>query len=127
MPNTLFTAQSMRRTETPNAVMTTIASPSQGPTDGVTLWKVAMRADQQGPLHVFDREQIWHVLTGEVEIALGGERLHLVAGDAAVLPAGAERQVTAVTATEMVVCGPAEAVVTVPGEDDSRGTPPWIS
>ena len=36
----------MRRTETPNAVMTTLASPTQGPTGRISLWKIAMRPGQ---------------------------------------------------------------------------------
>lgn len=119
-------ARSMRRTETPNGVMTTVASPSQGPTDGLSVWRVAMPAGRHGPLHVFDREQVWQVLAGEVRIALGDQTLHLAAGDAVVLPAGVERQITAVTATEIVACGRGDVVASVPGEDQSRGTPPWI-
>lgn len=126
MSTRVVAARSMHRTETPNAVMTTVASPSQGPTDGLSVWKVAMPARQQGPLHVFDRQQVWHVLAGEVDVALGDETLHLAAGDAVVLPAGVERQITAVTATEIVACGRADVTVSVPGEHQPRGTPPWI-
>jgi quercetin dioxygenase-like cupin family protein len=120
-------AQSMRQTETPNAVMTTLASPTQGPADQLSLWRVTMEAGQQGPRHVFDGEQIWHVLTGDVDFGVGDETVHLRAGDAVVLPRGIERQITAVTATEVITCGPSATLVTVVGEDLPRGTPPWIS
>lgn len=120
-------SSSMRRTETPNAVMTTLASPTQGPTDQLSVWRVEMQAGQRGPRHVFDSEQVWHVLAGELDVTIGDQSARLRAGDAAVLPAKAERQISAVTATQVIVCGRGSAVVFVPGEDAPRGTPPWIS
>lgn len=121
-----ISAQSMRRTETPNAAMTTIASPSQGPASELSVWKVAMRAGQQGPLHVFDRELVWHVVSGEADFALGEQTHRLHAGDAIVLPAGAQRQVTAVTATEIIACGPAAASAWAAGAEETAATPPWV-
>jgi quercetin dioxygenase-like cupin family protein len=117
----------MRRTETPNAVMTTLASPTQGPTGQLSVWRIAMRPGQRGPRHVFDGEQVWHVLSGEVDFTVGDETYRLSAGDAIVLPAQAERQVTAVTATEIIACGPGSVIASVPGEEAPRGTPEWIS
>jgi len=126
MATSLVRAGQARRTETPNALMTTLASPSQGPTAGLSMWRVEMRAGQQGPPHVFDTEQIWHLLTGEAEVTAGADRLVLGPGDTVVLPAGTERQVTARADTQLVVCGHGDAVVRVPGEAAPRGTPPWI-
>lgn len=120
-------AQSMRRSETPNAVMTTLASPTQGSAGGLSMWKIAMEVGQQGPLHVIDGEQVWHVLSGDVDFAVGDETVHLHAGDAVVLPGAIERQVTAATAAEIIACGPSAVLATVVGELQSRGTPPWIS
>jgi len=91
------------------------------------MWLVEMRAGQQGPLHVFDTEQIWHLLAGEAEVTVGAERLALGPGDTVVLSAGAERQVSARTDARLVVCGRGDAVVHVPGEAAPRGTPPWIA
>jgi quercetin dioxygenase-like cupin family protein len=127
MTTSVLLPAAMRRTETPNAVMTTLASPSQGPTGQLSVWKIEMRPGQRGPLHVFDSEQVWHVLAGEIDFAVDGEVVHLRAGDAVVLPATAERQVTAVTATEIIACGSGNAVASVVGEDTPRGTPAWIS
>ena len=115
-----------RRTETPNALMTTLASPSQGPTAELSMWRVEMRAGQQGPPHVFDTEQIWHLLVGEAEVTVGAERLVLGPGDTVVLPGGTERRVSARTDAQLIVCGRGNAVVRVPGEAAPRGTPPWI-
>ncbi len=116
-----------RRTETPNAVMITLASPSQGPTTELSMWQVQMRAGQHGPVHVFDSEQVWHVLDGQAEISADGQVISLASGDTGVLAAGTQRQVRAVTDVRLMVCGYGNAVVSVPGEDSSRGVPTWIS
>jgi hypothetical protein len=47
-----------RITSTPNATMTTLASPTLGATDGRSLWVVDMTAGATGPMHIFDTEQI---------------------------------------------------------------------
>jgi quercetin dioxygenase-like cupin family protein len=86
-----------------------------------------MDAGAPGPLHVFDSEQLWTVLAGEVTIAIDGAPAELSTGDTIVIPAAVERQVTARTVTRLVVCGLGDAVVNVPGEEAPRGTPPWIA
>ena len=126
MAVSLVRAAQARRTETPNALMTTLASPSQGPTAELSMWIVEMRAGQQGPPHVFNTEQIWHLIEGEAEVTVGAGQLVLGPGDTVVLPAGIERQVSARTDAQLVVCGRGDAVVRVPGETAPRGTPPWI-
>lgn len=126
MPTTVRAAEG-RRTETPNATMTTLASPTLGPTAGLSLWRVEMERGASGPLHVFDREQLWTVLDGELTIAVDGVPTDLAPGDTVVIPPGVERQVTARAAATLIVCGPGDAVASVPGEDAPRGTPPWIA
>jgi len=126
MAASLVRAAQARRTQTPNARMTTLASPSQGLTAGLSMWLVEMRAGQQGPPHVFDTEQIWHLLKGEAEVTVGAGKLVLGPGDTVVLPAGPERQVSAPADAQLVVCGHGDAVVCVPGEAAPRRTPPWI-
>jgi quercetin dioxygenase-like cupin family protein len=115
-----------RRTQTPNAVMTTLASPTQGGSEALSMWQVEMDAGQQGPAHVFATEQLWTVVEGAVAISLADDRLELFAGDTVVLPAGAVRQVTATEPSRLIVCGRGDASVTVPGEAASRGVPAWI-
>jgi quercetin dioxygenase-like cupin family protein len=116
-----------RRTETPNATMTTLASPTLGATAGLSMWCVEMTEGAQGPRHVFDSEQLWTVLEGELSVLVAGETAGLAAGDTLVLRAGVERQISATTAVRLLVCGYGAAVARVPGEDASRGTPPWIA
>jgi len=91
------------------------------------MWQVQMRAGQHGPVHVFDSEQVWHVLDGQAEISADGQVISLASGDTGVLAAGTQRQVRAVTDVRLMACGYGNAVVSVPGEDSSRGVPTWIS
>jgi quercetin dioxygenase-like cupin family protein len=83
-----------RRTETPNAVMTTLASPSQGGA-GQAVWRVDMRPGQSGPLHAIDTEQVWTVLDGGASVELDGQVLTVAPGDTLILPADAPRRITA--------------------------------
>ena len=115
-----------RVTETPNAVMTTYASPTQGSAE-LSLWRVEMKDGAQGPLHVFDTEQIWTALTGRATVEVDDRTVELVAGGTVVLPAGANRRITADDAFTAVVAGYGTAKVSVAGEDGDRGTPAWIS
>ncbi|KJS57254.1 cupin domain-containing protein [Streptomyces rubellomurinus] len=127
-----------RRTETPNAVMTTYASPTQGATS-LALWRVEMAADRQGPLHAMDAEQIWTFLTGSATVLLGDDTHTVTAGDTLVLPAGVARRITSVEAFTAVVAAPSPSraynpdAVTPPGacaaapRDDERVLPAWIA
>jgi quercetin dioxygenase-like cupin family protein len=115
-----------RTTETPNAVMTTFASPTQGSRE-LSLWRVTMKDGAQGPLHVFDSEQIWTALTGTASVELEAGTVDLTSGGTIVLPAGATRRITARKDFTAIVTGYGSARVTVLGEDADRGTPPWIS
>ena len=116
-----------RTTTTPNATMTTLASPTLGATGGRSLWLVDMIAGATGPLHIFDTEQIWTVIDGTAAIEIDGVAYPLDAGDTLVIPARAERQVLATTACRMLVTGDATATARVPGESESRGIPAWIA
>lgn len=116
-----------RRTETPNATMTTLASPTLGGSAGLSLWRVDMSSGARGPRHSFDSEQLWTVLEGAVSVIVGDEVTSLGAGDTMVLPGNLERQITARTTSRLMVCGHGDAAAQVTGEDTPRGTPPWIA
>jgi quercetin dioxygenase-like cupin family protein len=122
-----ITATQTRKTETPNAVMTTLASPTLGGTVDLALWRVEMAVAASGPLHVVDSEQLLTVLSGAATVTLDGESHALGAGDTIVLPATSPRRIATDTGTQLLVAGHGDAIVTVPGEDAPRGTPPWIS
>jgi quercetin dioxygenase-like cupin family protein len=83
-----------RLTETPNAVMTTLASPTQGGA-GQSVWRVDMRPGQAGPLHAIDAEQVWTVLDGGATVELDGQAHAVGPGDTLVMPADAPRRVSA--------------------------------
>ena len=124
MPIRANRAGSTRRTETQNAVMTTLASPTQGDASVLSMWQVDMRQGQRDPDHTVDSEQIWHVTSGELAIAIEQESMRLAAGDTLVVPEALPRQVVALTDATAVVCGFGDAIVAMPGE--AGFTPAWI-
>src|SRR6201999_3077301 len=117
---TVVSRAQARTTVTPNATMTTLASPTVGATSGLSLWQVAMDSGQQGPWHTFDTEQLWTVESGTVTVASLDGEVVLHPGDTAVLPAGAGRRVTALFDARLIVCGPAAGVATARGEGAPR-------
>jgi quercetin dioxygenase-like cupin family protein len=115
-----------RRTSTPNATMTTFASPTQGGTERA-LWRVEMAPGAVGPLHTMDGEQVWTVLEGAARADVGADREDVRAGDTLVLPAGVPRRIHAdphggLTA---VVTGPGGSVASGPDRDPV--VPGWIA
>jgi quercetin dioxygenase-like cupin family protein len=115
-----------RRTETPHAVMTTLASPTLGGSVNA-MWRVEMTPGQAGPAHIFDVEQIWTVLSGAATVSLGGDELRLAAGDTVVLPPGAVRRVLADPDAGLtaIVCAAGGARASLSDGSD-RGVPAWI-
>lgn len=116
-----------RRTETPNAVMTTLASPTLGGA-ARSLWRVDMGPGVAGPAHRFDVEQIWTALDGAATIALDAATHRLAPGDTIVIAAGAPRQVSAdprVGFSAIVTAPPGARAMMLDGTD--RGVPAWIA
>ena len=115
-----------RRTTTPNATMTTFASPTQG-ASRQALWRVEMAPGAVGPDHTMAGEQIWSVVAGGALVEVAGDRHDLAPGDTLVVPADVPRRVRADAAHGL------EAVVTGPGADTASGpgrdpvVPPWIA
>ena len=106
--------------ETPNAVMRTLAAPSLGAAE-LSVWEVTMRAGQRGPEHVADREQVWFVLDGTLEV----DGTPVAAGEARTIPAGAPRQVAAPEDARALVASPAAPSVTTP--DGGTRPLPWAA
>jgi len=115
-----------RRTTTPNAVMTTFASPTQGGA-GHAIWRVDMAPGQAGPLHTFAVEQIYTVLDGAVTVEAGDIRTRLGAGDTVVLRGGEPRRFVADpdTGVAAIVAGAPDRAVLPDGTD--RGIPAWMA
>ncbi|WP_067865335.1 cupin domain-containing protein [Nocardia shimofusensis] len=115
-----------RRTETPGGVMTTLASPTQGGAS-TALWRVEVPPHTSGPLHEFDVEQIWTVLTGSLAVDLDGSSHDAAEGDTVVLPAGVRRQISSgPEGYSAIVTAPAGAQARTP-ESDSPVVPRWIA
>ncbi|MBW0119221.1 cupin domain-containing protein [Pseudonocardia abyssalis] len=114
-----------RRTTTPNATMTTHASPTQGATTRLAVWTVEMAPAAAGPLHAFDVEQVWTVLDGRATAHVGDTDHDLGPGDTLVVPAGVQRRIHAVEPFRAVVAAPAGARATP--VDGEPVLPPWIA
>jgi len=114
-----------RRTETPNAVMTTHASATQGGSS-IALWRVEMNPGVTGPLHTFDVDQVWTVLDGGAEVELGADQVRAGRGDTIVMPAGVDRQIHSDDEAGLtaVVAAPAGARATPDGGEPV--VPAWI-
>ncbi|GAA4227510.1 quercetin dioxygenase-like cupin family protein [Streptosporangium album] len=127
-----------RRTETPNAVMTTLASPTQGGS-GQAVWRVDMRPGQAGPPHAIDAEQVWTVLDGGATVELDGEKLTVGPGDTLVIPADVPRRLSSDQAAGFVaiVVAPAGMRAYVVGDtrvsadcaipDGDKLLPAWVA
>jgi quercetin dioxygenase-like cupin family protein len=122
----ILRARDARRHETPNAVMSTLASPSLGSAE-LSLWRVRMTPGQRGPEHTFDVEQVWTVVSGAASVELDGETHGVEPGDTLVLPANAIRQIAAGDGgLEALVAARAGARALLADGTD-KGTPPWIA
>jgi quercetin dioxygenase-like cupin family protein len=131
-------AAESRRTETPNAVMTTLASPTLG-ASRQSVWRVDMKPGQSGPLHGIDADQVWAVLDGAATVRLGTDQVAVEPGDTVVIPADVPRRITAdaLKGFAAVVTGPATLrayVITEPGAGQEGAAvaagetvaPPWV-
>ncbi|MGW0802214.1 cupin domain-containing protein [Nonomuraea sp. NPDC002799] len=128
-----------RKTETPNGVFTTLASPTQGEA-GQAMWRVDAKPGMVGPVHAFDAELVWTWLDGAAVVELGGRRYEVAAGDTMVLPADVSRQMVAdsVRGFVSIVVAPSGTEVYNPGgvsepdacdlapKDAERTVPLWV-
>jgi quercetin dioxygenase-like cupin family protein len=100
--------------ETPNAVMQTLAAPSLGSTE-LSVWRVSMEAGQRGPEHQANREQIWTVLSGRLEVEVAGVPHCLREGAALRIAPAVSRRVSAPTRARALVATVAGCSVTPEG------------
>ncbi|MEU5864694.1 MULTISPECIES: cupin domain-containing protein [unclassified Nonomuraea] len=129
-----------REVRTPNALMTTLASPTQGRA-GVAMWRVDANPGMEGPVHAAAGEQVWTWLEGGAVVELGGERFEVGPGDTMVLPADVSRRMFAAPGRGFVsiVVAPAGVEVYNPGGESApdacdlapkgtdRTVPPWMA
>lgn len=91
---TVTTLGSAPTVATSNATMRTYASPTHNGA-AVAVWRTEMPAGAAGPVHTVSEDQVLVVLASQARIRLRDRVLDLVPGDGVVLPAGDERQVSA--------------------------------
>jgi quercetin dioxygenase-like cupin family protein len=84
-----------RVTETPAATMRTYAAPTMPGGADLAVWRTEMAAGASGPLHAVDSTQVVVVIEGRLAAEIDGRRCSVPAGDSVVLPAGAQRRLTA--------------------------------
>jgi len=118
-------ATQRRTSTTPNATMTTLASPSLGSAES-SLWLVDMPAGIRGPEHSFAGEVLWSLTAGSGTVRVDGVDHPLEAGDTVVIPAGELRQFTAGSTgfSGVVTVREGEAFL---GDGSSAGVPPWVA
>ncbi|MET7637617.1 cupin domain-containing protein [Streptomyces sp. NPDC005438] len=127
---TVIRASQTRRTVTPNAAMTTLASPTQGGAS-LSVWEVHMEPGSSGPTHRCDVPQVWVIQQGAARVELGAEELAVEAGDTLLLPPEEVRRVWADPHHGMaaLVSAPAGGQVW-PWEESGWGdpvVPPWMA
>ncbi len=115
-----------RRTSTPNATMTTFASPTLGGS-GQALWQVEMAPGAVGPLHAMDGEQVWTVLDGAACVDVGSGIEEVSAGDTLVLPAGVLRRFHADPAGGLTALVTGRGGSVASGPDREPVVPGWIA
>lgn len=118
-------AADRRETTTPNATMTTLASPTLGGAES-SLWLVEMPAGIRGPEHSFAGEVLWAITAGSGSVRVGDVEHPLAAGDTVVIPAGEMRQFTAGAEGFSAAVTVRDGEVTR-GNGDPAGVPPWVA
>ncbi|WP_329369911.1 cupin domain-containing protein [Streptomyces sp. NBC_01483] len=102
------------------------ATPLSGSKE-LCAWRGEIPAGAKGPLHTVNREEIFHLLTGELLITLDGRTERITAGDTVIINPGATlglENPTQETATAWVTTS-----IGLQAElaDGSVLTPPWAN
>ncbi|GAB17630.1 hypothetical protein GOEFS_036_00690 [Gordonia effusa NBRC 100432] len=123
---TIVAADSHRSVTTPNATMTTLASPTLGEASA-SLWRVEMEPGAQGPEHAFVGEVLWTITEGTATLILAGVESEVRAGDTAVLPADVPRTwIAGADGFIALVTTSAPGGVWRDGDPDTVAVPPWV-
>jgi quercetin dioxygenase-like cupin family protein len=59
------------------------------------VWRMDITPGAAGPVHAYDTEQVWTVISGRAIVELDGGAVAVAPGDTLVIPAGATRQMIA--------------------------------
>ncbi|MFG3156598.1 cupin domain-containing protein [Streptomyces sp. NPDC048219] len=102
------------------------ATPRSG-SEELCAWRGEIPAGTKAPAHTVNREEIFHLLTGELLVTLDGRTECVTAGDTVIINAGATLAVenpTDRTATSWVTTS---AGLEAELADGTRLTPPWAN
>ena len=102
-----------------------LASPSRGSSE-LSAWRLRLAAGAGSPRHAVDREEVFVILAGRVQLTHDGGVEEASAGGALVAPPGREFALYNPGPDELdaVVCAPAAIIATVGGETFA---PPWAA
>lgn len=108
----------------PNAQFRALATPSRGARE-TSVWRVSVAPGTHGQPHTLTREEVFVVLSGSAHVRLAGERALAVEGDAIVVPADVEFELSAAgdTPVELLCCMPVGGQAQLGG--GAPFTPPW--
>jgi mannose-6-phosphate isomerase-like protein (cupin superfamily) len=107
----------------PGAQFTVLAAPSLG-SEGLCTWRLRLAAGPRDDApHTLDRDEVFMVLSGTVQLTPGGEKLE--AGDAAVVPAGQPIQVRNLGGSDAEIHVAITAGFTATMADGTKVQPPW--
>lgn len=106
------------------ARFTSLATPSRGTTD-VSVWQVEIAVGAPATPHSLTREEVFVVLDGAASVRLGAERATAERGDAIVVPAGVDFELTnaGTTPLRLLCCLPVGGMARL--ADGTTFTPPW--
>ncbi len=110
--------------ETPNAVMRVYAGRA-ATGSALAMWRAEMGSGASGPLHAASTEQVLVVLEGRLRAVVDGEEQLLEPGDSLTLPAGVERQLSALAEHGVVTLTAAEPGATARVGDSAPTPIPW--
>ncbi|WSF21942.1 cupin domain-containing protein [Streptomyces sp. NBC_01353] len=82
-----------------------------------------METGATGPEHSIDREQVWTVTAGALEVTCDGRSEKVSAGQTLILPPNLVRQVHAPEPAEAHVSMRCDGVASVPGTEGTRELP----
>jgi mannose-6-phosphate isomerase-like protein (cupin superfamily) len=103
---------------------TSLATPSRGSAE-TSVWRVELDPDVPGTPHSLTREEVFVVLDGTAAVRIGDERGTAIAGDAIVVPAGIEFELSngGTHALRLLCCLPVGGQADL--GDGTTFTPPW--
>jgi quercetin dioxygenase-like cupin family protein len=101
-----------------------LASPSRGALE-TTCYLVELGPGQRLPEHSHDHEEVFHVMSGNLTVALDGRETALAAGDTVMVPPGVSHFSYAGPdgTAELLMMMPVGTIMIRP--DGERAAPPW--